>query len=144
MRRVITYGLTAQYNLGCPSILHGIYQLLRAVYGEDFEMINLQVGPVPDEAISDMPFQTIQVERYRAKDFFKVLFGRKLESNRERATISDVKDLFRTSDVVIDLYGICFCDKFGKPHYIKGMLPLHAMLRFPFSCFAKKYHVRSV
>ena len=39
MQRIITYSLIAQYNLGCPSVLHGIYQLLQEVYGEEeFEM----------------------------------------------------------------------------------------------------------
>lgn len=144
MHRIITCGLTQQYNLGCPSILHGIYQMLLEVFGEDFEMTNIQIGSIPPGVGKDMPFQTISVQPYRGKDFFKVLFGKKMKSTQEAATLSDVSNLIREADMVIDLYGICFCDRFLPSSYLRSLIPLYTMLRFPFACFAKKYRVQSV
>ncbi|MBQ3010348.1 MAG: hypothetical protein IJD81_04040, partial [Oscillospiraceae bacterium] len=56
--KVLTTGLCAEYNFGCPSILHGMEVLLHALYGEDAEMVNYQTT-VPDPvSVEDMGFVT--------------------------------------------------------------------------------------
>ncbi len=144
MIRIVTYDLIAQYNLGCPSILHGIRELLQKIYGDQVELINLQMGEVQDLAVSDMGFQTISVDPFGAKDFFKAyFFGKKIKAKRG-ISLSEAAEIIKSADVVLNLYGICFCEKLTRKTQRSSLLPLYAMLRFPFSAFAKRYHVKSL
>lgn len=152
-KRVITYGLHVEENLGCPSLLHGFYELLTELYGNDFEMINIQVGPVPSEATIDMPFQTLSVRPYRAKDLLKILLKAPLEISPEETaslettgeiSLSTAAALVRGADAVVNLYGICFCDNLSSNDVAPPFIPLHAIFEFPLSAAAKRYHVRSV
>lgn len=142
--RIITYGLVAQHNLGCPSILHGIRELLTSIYGSDMELINLQIGPVEEYAVSDMGFQTRSMEVYRAVDFAKAAFLGKSWSGEHGLSLPEVVELIKSADLVINLFGICFCERLtgDAPH--PSLYKLYGMLRFPLSYFAKKHRVRSV
>ena len=56
--KVLTTGLCAEYNFGCPSILHGMEVLLHALHGDDVVMVNYQTT-VPDPvSVEDMGFVT--------------------------------------------------------------------------------------
>ena len=56
--KVLTAGLCAEYNFGCPSILHGMEVLLHTLHGDNVEMINYQTT-VPDPiSVEDMGFVT--------------------------------------------------------------------------------------
>lgn len=144
MIHVVTCGLSTNYDLGSPSILHGIYQLLREIYHDDFEMVNLQIGEVTSISVSDMPFQTISIKEFRAKKYLQALFLNRKFSGRDGQALEVAFSTIRKADILIDLYGICFCDKLTSSSCPTVLLPLYTMLTFPFSCVAKKYHVRSV
>lgn len=144
MIHVVTCGLHTNYDLGSPSILHGIYQLLREVYRDDFEMVNLQLGEATPISISDMPFQTICIKGYRAKKFLQALLFNRKFSGEFGQSLSQAFSVIRKADILIDLYGICFCDKLVSSSCPAPLLPLYTMLTFPLSCVAKKYHIRSV
>lgn len=145
MRRIITCGLSSAYDLGSPSILHGMYQLLQELYHNNFEMINLQIGEIPPLSISDMPFQNLSIGGYRGTKFLQTLFLRKqYPVEHGDISISDALELIRNADVVIDLYGICFCDKLGVKDCPKVLIPLYTAMTFQFSWMAKKSHICSV
>lgn len=145
MKRIITCGLSMAHDLGSPSILHGIYQLLKELYQDDFEMINLQIGEESSSAISDMPFQTRFITGYRGKKFLMALFfGKHCPAENGGISINEAFQLIQNADVVIDLYGICFCDKLGINNCPAVLIPLYTAMSFRFSWVAKKFHVRSV
>ncbi len=109
--RVLTTGLCAEYNFGCPSILYGMDVLLHALYGEDVTIINYQ-ATVPDPiAVADMPFVT----KTNSTDYNTLVrtwrTGRGTAEDLE--LITDLED----ADLVVDLYGICFCDNLEKRKY---------------------------
>lgn len=144
MVHVVTCGLSTNYDLGSPSILHGVYQLLQEIYHDDFEMINLQIGEGTPISVSDMPFQTVFIKGYRAKKFLQALFLSWKPLEEDGQSLGDAFSIIQKADILIDLYGICFCDKLSSTSCPALMIPLYTMLTFPLSCVAKKYHVRSV
>lgn len=151
-KRIITYGLHIEENLGCPSLLLGFYELLKEIYGDDFQMLNLQEGPVSPEAVAGMPFQTLSVRPYRAKEYFKTFLGASRKASNEKIfseftteiSLSEAFSLIFRADAVVNLFGICFCDNFNVDNVHLPLVPLYAMLRFPLSAAAKRYHVLSI
>lgn len=152
-RIIITYGLCAEENLGCPSLLHGFYELLKEIYGDSFQMINLQIGPVTPEAVSDMPFQTLSVRSYRAKEYFKTFWkvpckapanGIHLPASVTEISLLDALSMVCGADAVVNLYGICFCDNFPTDDVFPVLIPLHVMLQFPLAVTAKRCRVPSI
>ena len=141
MKRIITCGLKAEHNFGSPSILHGIFELLRDVYGDDFEMINLQIGTILPLSVADMPFQTCEVKEYSAKRMLMGLCG---ITRKDNDHFNKVLSMIKHADTVIDLYGICFCDSFSAPPWRSLLSYLLIALRFPFPYYAKLRKVRSV
>lgn len=133
----ITYGARVEENLGAPSLLLGFYELLKTIYGNGFQMINLQDSPVPPEA-AGMPFQTLFIRPYRAKEYFKTLLrttgkapdGKNLSEDATEISISEVFSLVCGADAVINLYGICFCDNFPTDSAHLPLVPLYAILGF--------------
>lgn len=145
MRRIVTYDVQTQYNLGGPSILLGFYALLQEIYGDGFEMINFQRAPILPLAVSDFPFQALSIRPYRAADVFKTLRGwRQPAVSGDGVSLSDAFEMVRKADAVIDLYGICFCDKLGSSTLPASLAPLSATARFPLSAAAKKHRVLSL
>lgn len=109
--RVLTTGLCAEYNFGCPSILHGMDVLLHALHGEDVTMVNYQTT-VPDPiSVADMPFVT----KTNSSDYATLLKTWKTGHGtaEDLELITDLED----ADLVVDLYGICFCDNLEKRKY---------------------------
>lgn len=151
-KRIITYGLHIEENLGCPSLLLSFYELLKEIYGDDFQMLNLQEGPVSPEAVAGMPFQTLSVRPYRAKEYFKTFLGSSRKASNEKIfsestteiSLSEAFSLTSGADAVVNLFGICFCDNFPSDSALLPLVPLYAMLRFPLSAAAKRYHVLSI
>ena len=44
MKKIITCNLIYNNNFGCPSILYGIQELFRELYGNDFEIVDLEAS----------------------------------------------------------------------------------------------------
>ena len=141
MKKIITCGLKANHNFGSPSILHGMFELLQVVYGNDFEMTNLVIGPVLPVSVADMSFLTCEVKDYSAKRMLMSLCGIIPKADKSMGHALRIID---QSDIVIDLFGICFCDDFPPPPWRLLLSHLLIALRFPFSYYAKRKGVRSV
>ena len=56
--KVVLTGLQAEYNFGCPSILHGMDRLLHTLYGDSVEIVNYQTTQPDPVAVADLPFPT--------------------------------------------------------------------------------------
>ena len=109
--KVLTTGLCAEYNFGCPSILHGMDVLLHALHGENVTMINYQTT-VPDPvSVEDMHFVT----KTNHTDYSTLLKTWKTGKGTA-ADLELIRDL-EEADLVVDLYGICFCDNLEKRKY---------------------------
>ena len=109
--KVLTTGLCAEYNFGCPSILHGMDVLLHALHGDDVEMINYQTT-VPDPvSVEDMGFVT----KTNNTDYNTLLKAWRTGKGSE-GDLELIRDL-QEADLVVDLYGICFCDNLEKRKY---------------------------
>lgn len=145
MKKVIAYNHVAEYNMGGPSIMHGIYELLKEVYPDGFELVNLQQRtPLPTHDIADMPYQTIPIQETRAVDFLKVYYlNRKIPAQAGKISLSDAFEIVKDADIVVDLFAIDFCDKFGQEIRPPFLASLYTQMSYPLSAAAKKYHVRS-
>ena len=109
--KVLTTGLCAEYNFGCPSILHGMEVLLHALHGEDAVMVNYQTT-VPDPvSVEDMGFVT----KTNNTDYNTLLKTWKSGKGTPE-DLELIRDL-EEADMVVDLYGICFCDNLEKRKY---------------------------
>lgn len=109
--KVLTTGLCAEYNFGCPSILHGMEVLLKQLHGEDVVMVNYQTT-VPDPvSVEDMGFVT----KTNRTDYATLLKTWKTGKGAPE-DLELIRDL-EEADLVVDLYGICFCDNLEKRKY---------------------------
>ncbi len=142
MKNIFTSGIISEYNFGGPSILHGINELLKTLYNNDYHLINYQKTKVIDTFISDLDFPIVQNPNTYKSTFKKHLktrlFGR-FSKNDDRM-IADIKN----SDVAIDLYGICFCDNLRKENYSAPKVILNVISIFLPIYIAKYYGVRTV
>ena len=130
--RVLTTGLCAEHNFGCPSILHGKDVLLHALYGDDVTMINYQTT-VPDPvSVEDMPFVT----KTNNSDYNTLMLAWRTGhgSAADLELITDLED----ADLVVDLYGICFCDNLEKRKYSYLSMRARKMKFQPILHLAKK------
>lgn len=145
MKKIVAYNHVAEYNMGGPSIMHGIYELLREVYPDGFELVNLQHRlPLPEHEIADMPYRTIPIQESRAKDFLDVYyFNKKIPAEPGKISLSDAFAIVKDADMVVDLFAIDFCDKFGAETRSPILSSLYTLMNYPLSAAAKKYHVRS-
>lgn len=142
MRKIITSGLTVQYNFGCPSILYGAYELLRILYDNEFTMINYQNTEPTPSSIHDMEFRTIAYCFSKKKfinTFLKACLRLPLPDHSLGRMIREVKE----ANLIVDLYGICFCYDLEKREmgYLRSMVSLLNRFMQPF--VAKCFRVRT-
>lgn len=109
--KVVLTGLQAEYNFGCPSILHGMDRLLHTLYGDSVEIVNYQTTQPDPVAVADLPFPT-KVNRTDYQTLCRCLKKRKGDAG-DLELIADLEQ----ADFVVDLYGICFCDNLEKRDY---------------------------
>lgn len=145
MKKIVVYNHVAEYNLGGPSIMHGIYELLKEVYPNGFELINLQSRPpLPEHDIADMPYKTLAIQPSRAKDFLDAYYlNKKIPAQPGKISLSDAFEIVKKADAVVDLFAIDFCDKFGEETRPPVLAPLYTLMKYPLSAAAKKFNVRS-
>ncbi len=130
--KVLTTGLCAEHNFGCPSILHGMEVLLRQLHGETVELVNYQVT-VPDPiSVADMGFVT----KTNNTDYNTLLKTWK-SGKGEAGDLELIADL-ESADLVVDLYGICFCDNLEKRKYDPFSLRARKLKYQPLLHLAKK------
>lgn len=141
--KILLYGIITEENFGGPSLLHGAVQLIREIYN-DAEIICYQSNKINETAVSDMDFFVLH-NPYKSTgrfliDGIKYKFGIKPKNEKQAAFLNDIK----TSDIVANLFGICFCANFntkktGRLKSIKSVVG-----KFAISFIAKIYGVKTV
>lgn len=101
MIKVLATGVKIEDNFGGPSILHGLQEVLTELYGNDYELTYYQITPFNEYSSRDFNFK-IHTVPLSFKNFrFDLLRNKEMKE-----FIRDVK----SSDIVVDLLGICFSD----------------------------------
>lgn len=112
--KILSYGISIDRNFGGPSLLSGLNEGLLSLYGkEGFSLVHYQRNSpekqnliYADVDIRECPYVGIGIYFDWIKCY---LMGRKSKS--------EARDLFwnefRSSDAVLNIYGICFCSKLG-------------------------------
>ncbi len=141
MKKIILCGLIAEDNLGCPSLLLGMGELLKGSY----EVVNIQKGRKPKNSkeVADFPFETKYFD-YNVKKLISSLFLKKFFKSKKADTVETqlLKEL-QSADLVVDLYGICFCDANSYPtSYLKNLKATVGRFVLPFC--AKKLGVKTL
>ena len=146
MTKILLYGVVPENNLGGPSLMHGAREIIKEV-NQNYEIVFYQSSKPVDTFINDMEFPVYQIPYERSfellKDAFKYKVG--IRPNREDRYkfLEDIK----SSDIVANLYGICFCSNLGKIEktkfeYIKAIMS--SIGQFSISFVAKTFGVKSV
>lgn len=130
--KVVTTGLCAEYNFGSPSILHGMEILLKGLYGDAVEIVNYQ-PTVPDPiAVADLGFPT----KTNYSDYQTL--SRAWKSGKGTADDLELIEDLKSADLVVDLYGICFCDHLEKRKYSYWSMRARKLKFHPILFLAKK------
>lgn len=137
MVHVVLTGVIAEYNFGSPSILHGMEELLKILFGEDYQITDFQKTNVNPACNTDFTFPICQSDRTVRQLLFALLKSK--ITGETHPLIEAVKQ----ADVVIDLFGICFCDKFDKAKYYPPKAAINAIGKFAPLFVAKSFGVRT-
>ncbi len=132
MRRIVTCNLKKDYNLGGPSILLGLNELLNKIYKKDYEIVNIQGGEYIKDSNDGLPIKTIFFYPPTKRHIWRFLFG----YNEYKGLGSIIKEL-KKADIVVDLYGICFCDQLGDEGNNKAKFRLWDFGTFTIAIIAK-------
>lgn len=114
MIKILATGIKLEDNFGGPSILHGLNQTLKELYGDDYELVYYQTTPFNDYSISDFNFKVMTIPFTR--DNISIgLLGKDMKNY--------IKEV-RSSDILVDLLGICFSDIKNKKNnnFFKSLL----------------------
>lgn len=113
MIRVLSTGIMAENNFGAPSILHGLEDLLYDLYGDDYQLIHIQPTPVNKLAVSDFRME-VRYYKYNIRKLLISAWLFRLFRIRTKGVENEIITLINESDIIVDLFGICFCDNFNK------------------------------
>ncbi len=113
MKKIIIYGSFLEYNLGLPSLLHGIEELIYNIYGEDTQCIYYEYdklgGRITDSYKSQIKYIPFQNGKHMLKSALRYKFLKKGKET-EKSFFKEIE----SADVVVDLYGIYFCSNIEK------------------------------
>jgi polysaccharide pyruvyl transferase WcaK-like protein len=143
MIKVLIYGVMPENNFGCPSIMHGVEEVIKELHNE-YEIISYQ-NTKPDElASSDLGFPIYKIPYNKTSDMLmdalKLKFGIQPKTEEKRVFFKNI----RNSDVVANLFGICFCSSFNKGKFSYLGAIKYAICQFPISFIAKMFKIKSV
>ena len=128
---VVSLGINLDEDFGHPSLLHGLTNSLKMVFGDDVKIIHFQFAPLNTEKTRDFDIDIVPVACSYKKLFFsyyKYKFHCKIPSS-----IKYFFDTIKKCDYVIDPFGIRFCDNFT--HYSKKPLGFYHYLLSEFCPF---------
>ena len=137
MINILATGIMAENNFGSPSIMHGLENLLDEIYKDEYKLILVQPTRVNKLAVSDFKMEVCyyRYSLYRLLVYtwiYKIVHY--LPKNEEGKIIKLILD----SDIVVDLYGIRFCDNFHRNNKVSRFRSaLSAVALFPFEYIAK-------
>lgn len=142
MIKIITVGVKLEENFGSPSILHGIEELVKKFFYE-YEITNYQKTQWTDISTSDMTFKTVKYSGNPKRLILAALkdkLGLRIKDFAEKEVIRKIKE----ADIIIDAFGILFCDNFVKSKYSYLSMAKSCIGRFPMLFIAKLYRKRTV
>jgi polysaccharide pyruvyl transferase WcaK-like protein len=143
MTKILLYGVMSENNFGGPSLIHGAEEIIKELH-EDYEIVCYQSTKPVDIAVSDMGFQIYQIPYNKVSglllDAIKLKFG--IQPKKEEC--SKLFYHIKTSDIVANLFGICFSSNFdkGKYGYIKSIKSVIG--KFAISFVAKMNRIKTV
>lgn len=142
--RIFLYGVTSEENFGGPSLMHGAEEIIKEIYGSNYEIVCYQKTKPKDIAIGDMGFNVYQIPYNKISrmliDAIKYKFG--IKPSKEACRI--FFDHIRTSNIVANLFGICFTSTSDKGKYNCNKAIKSAIGQFPISFIARIYGIKSV
>ncbi len=131
MIQILSTGIMAENNFGAPSIMHGFENLLEKIYDNNYKLIHVQPTPVIEYAVSDFKME-VRYYNYNSKKLLIEAWLFYLFHIRFKGVEGEVISLINDSDIIVDLFGICFCDNFNKSHGPLFISILGAIASFPF------------
>lgn len=143
MIKILLYGVMPEYNFGGPSLMHGAEGIIRELYDQP-EIIFYQSTKPVDIAIDDMGFQIYQIPYNRSSEFLIDAVKYKLGIQPKVKERSIFLQHIKTSDIVANLSGICFCETFSKNKYSFISSIKSVIAQFAVSFVAKMYNKKTV
>jgi len=114
--KIVTTGIRLDENFGLPTVLHGTEEVLRELYGEEFDMINYTLDPYRETCAKDYKC-TIKYAPPAPKKLLLAAVLNKFGIRSKEKEIQGVIDDIKTCDIVTNLFAIFYCDKFGVVKY---------------------------
>jgi polysaccharide pyruvyl transferase WcaK-like protein len=143
MPKILLHGVIPENNFGGPSLMHGAREIIKEV-NNNYEIVFYHSSEPVDISVNDMEFKVYRIPYKGAfellKDAFKYKFGIRPKREEQYKFFEEIK----SSDIVANLYGICFCSNFGKGKYSYIRAIKSAIGQFPISFIAKIFGVKSV
>jgi polysaccharide pyruvyl transferase WcaK-like protein len=123
--KIIIYGVNIGKNLGGPSLILGVVNMVQTIY-KDSEIIIYQRAEIDEIAVKDIPCVVKKVPYLKPSSIFieclKYKFGLKPKNIEKRLLFESLKN----ADIVANVFGICFhrpsTKKSGYPRVVKSTL----------------------
>lgn len=135
MIKVLATGVKIEENFGGPSILHGLQEVLTELYGDDYELTYYQTTPFNEYSLRDFNIK-IRTVPFSYRDLGLGL----LRNKAMKEYIREVK----SSDIVVDLLGICFSDNFGSQKFSYLRMLSNTICAFRMAAVAKIFRKRVI
>ena len=140
--KIISLGINLDEDFGHPSLVHGLFNLLKMQYGSDLEFIHFQFDKLKKDVAGDFEFPIVSVNCS-----YKKLFIYYYKYKMHLSIPKDVKYFFDTikkCDYVVDPFGIRFCDKFTQYKKLPLMFYRYILSEFCPFVICKKMHKKIV
>lgn len=141
--KVILYGVNVENNFGGPSIIHGTIEMIKK-YKPDSEIIVFQKSKLRQDSIKDINAQILQLPGVNLNKLFIFSILKKIGLKINNPEIENFLKIIISADLVVNLLGICFCDKLTlkKPNIIKTLKLLFGTNLISF--IAKLHGIKSI
>ncbi|MBP2133098.1 polysaccharide pyruvyl transferase WcaK-like protein [Methanomicrobium sp. W14] len=128
MIKILATGVKIEDNFGSPCILHGLQEILNELYGNQYELVYYQTTPFNEISSCDFNFKVKYIP-FSGKEITLSFFT----SKDLRVLIHEIK----SSDIVVDLLGICFSDNFDRKRYSYFKMLIQVIYLYRFIVLAK-------
>lgn len=137
MIKVLATGVSVEDNFGAPSLLHGIQEVLTELYGPNYELVYYQTTSFNKNSLHDFDIKMLTVPL--------VFRDVNLSMENLKKIIELIRDII-SSDIVVDLYGICFSDNLTSDRFKNSyMLSLiNTLYKFRLIVLAKLFFKKTV
>lgn len=133
MTKFLICNVQKDNNFGGPSIILGLCELLKKTNCSEFVVENIQAGYVLTANENDIPIVTRYYNPPSLRSFHKFLFG-----DQNCLSLAQLIKYIYQFDIIIDAYGICFCDKLDNRDMGVIKTRLAVFRKFTVSIIAKR------